>query len=283
MTASVPILMYHDVAERPPAATRRLSVSPGLLEQQLEFLVEHGYTGVSFSDLVGAFQTGASLPDKPVVLTFDDGYAGVALDAGPLLRKFDFPATVFVTTGWVDGEPLIGARVPPNQMLSWTQIRALAGSGIEIGAHSHSHPELDQLTDVELCRELGLGRALLEDCIGAPVHALAYPFGYSNPRVQQAARAAGYRCAAVVRNRRATPYDDPFVIPRLTIRRTVDQGTFGAIVTGRPGDVFYRDRLLTAGWACVRRARWAAKRIFTADYQAIAATALSRVARSPQS
>lgn len=260
MIESVPILMYHDVAEHPPAATRRLSVSPGSFERQLEFLAEQGYTGLSFSDLVQAFASGGQLPGKPVVLTFDDGYAGVARQAFPIMQRFGFPATVFVTTGWVDGEPPTRTRAP-GEMMTWAQIRELSAAGIEIGAHSHSHPELDQLADVELCRELGLGRALLEDCIGGPVHALAYPFGYSNPGVRRAARAAGYRCAAVVRNLRATPDADPFMVPRLTIRRRLDHAAFSAAVTDSDGEVFYRDRLLTSGWAYVRRTRSAIKRL----------------------
>lgn len=272
MTASVPILMYHDVAERPPAATRRLSVNPWAFEHQLGFLVDHGYMGVRFSDLVQAFATGAALPANPVVLTFDDGYAGVARYALPVLQEFGFPATVFVTTGWVDGEPPVGRCAPPSEMLSWAQIRELSAAGIEIGAHSHSHPELDQLTEPDLRRELECGRALLEECIAAPVRALAYPFGYSNSRVRQAARAAGYRCAAAVRNLRATPETDPFMVPRLTIRRTVDQAAFAAIVTGRRGDMFYRDRLLTTGWAGVRHTRWAARRLVAHGFTHSSAT-----------
>lgn len=266
MTASIPILMYHDVAEHPPTATKRLSVSPGSFEQQLKFLVEQGYTGVSFGDLMQAVATGAALPARPVVLTFDDGYAGVAWYAAPLLRRFGFPATVFVTTGWVDGEPQAGGCAAPGDMLSWAQIRELSTTGIEIGAHSHSHPELDQLTETELRRELGFARQLLQDCIGRPVQSLAYPFGYSNPLVRQTARAAGYRCAAAVGNLRATPESDPFLVPRLTVRRRVDQVAFAAIVTGHRGDVFHRDRMLTTGWSYVRRIRGTAKRLLHNDF-----------------
>ena len=81
---------------------------------------------------------------------------------------------------------------------------------------------------------------------------LAYPYGYSSTRVRLAARAAGYRCAAAVRNVRATPSDDLFMLPRLTIRRVTDQTVFAAVMTGSDGRVFRRDRLLTAGWASVR-------------------------------
>ena len=259
MTESVPILMYHAVSEHPRAATRRLSVTPRSLEEQLAFLVDHGFTGMTFSDLADAFRTGRAVPKRPVVLTFDDGYADFAREAWPILRRYEFPATVFVTTGWIaDAGPHAAGR-PLDRMLDWAQIRELAMAGIEIGAHSHSHPQLDQLDDASLCRELGDSRALLEEGIHAPVRTLAYPFGYSSNRVRLAARASGYRCAAAVRNLRATPSDDPFMLPRLTIRRSTDQTAFAAVVTGSDGPVLRHDRLLTAGWASVRGTRRAAK------------------------
>jgi peptidoglycan/xylan/chitin deacetylase (PgdA/CDA1 family) len=259
MTESVPILMYHAVAENPSAATRRLSVTPRSLDEQIAFLVDRGFTGMTFSDLADAFETGKALPKRPVVLTFDDGYADFARAAWPILRRYDFPATVFVTTGWISDAGPRAAGTPLDRMLSWAQVRELGAAGIEVGAHSHSHPELDQIADVTLREELCVGLALIEDCIGAPVRALAYPFGYSSPRVRLAARAAGYRCAAAVRNVRATPSDDIFMLPRLTIRRSTTHIVFTSAVNGGDKRIFRRDRLLTAGWAPVRSARRAGK------------------------
>ncbi|MCW2686212.1 MAG: putative xylanase/chitin deacetylase, partial [Mycobacterium sp.] len=86
MTQSVPILMYHAVADSPSAATRRLSVTPRSLDEQIAFLVDHGFTGMTFADLADAFETGRALPERPVVLTFDDGYADFAEAARPILR-----------------------------------------------------------------------------------------------------------------------------------------------------------------------------------------------------
>lgn len=251
--------MYHSVAENPSAATRRLSVTTSSLEEQIAFLVDRAFTGMTFSDLADAFETGKALPERPVVLTFDDGYADFASAAWPVLRRYGFPATVFVTSGWIADSGPYAAGMPPDQMLNRVQVRELAAAGIEIGAHSHSHPQLDQLAQAALCEELRVGRVLLEDCIDAPVRALAYPFGYSTPRVRLAARAAGYRCAAAVRNVRATPSDDIFMLPRLTICRSTDQMAFASIMAGRDTRVFWRDRLLTAGWASVRAARRAGK------------------------
>jgi peptidoglycan/xylan/chitin deacetylase (PgdA/CDA1 family) len=261
MTESVPILMYHAVAEHPPAATRRLSVTPRALDEQLGFLVDQGFTAVTFSDLADAYLTGRTLPKRPVVLTFDDGYADFAREALPRLQRHGVPATVFVTTGWIADAGPHAAGSPLDRMMDWAQVRELAAANIEIAAHSHSHPQLDQLDDATLCRELGDSRALLEERTGIPVRALAYPYGYSSRRVRLAARAAGYRCAAAVRNLRATPSDDLFMLPRLTIRRSTHQAEFASVVTGSDSRAFRRDRVLTAGWASVRGARRAAKRV----------------------
>jgi peptidoglycan/xylan/chitin deacetylase (PgdA/CDA1 family) len=259
MSTSVPILMYHSVALEPPEATRRLAVLPALFESQVAYLANNGYTGLTFSDLAEAFRTGAPLPDRPVVLTFDDGYADFAREAWPTLRRHDFRATVFVTTGWVADAGQKAAGNPLDSMMSWAQVGELSDAGIEMAAHSHSHPQLDQLSDDDLRYELGHSKALLEDAIGGPVRALAYPYGYSSTRVRLAARSVGYRYAASVRNLRATPSEDLFTVPRLTIRRSTDMATFADVVAG--ADVFRRDRLLTAGYACVRGARRAAKRV----------------------
>jgi peptidoglycan/xylan/chitin deacetylase (PgdA/CDA1 family) len=261
MTSSVPILMYHSVAECPPPTTRRLSVSPDSFAEHVAFLVEHGFTGMTFSDLADAFEAGRPLPKRPVVLTFDDGYADFATEAWPILRRHDFPATVFVTTGWLADAGSNAAGRPLDTMLNRAQVHALATAGIEIGAHSHSHPKLDQLPDALIHQELEESREWLEECTGAPVTALAYPFGYSSRRVRIVARAAGYRCAAAVRNVRATSSDDPFILPRLTIRRSTNRKTFAEIMAGGGNRIFLRDRLLTAGWGSVRNVRKAGKRV----------------------
>ncbi len=261
MTGSVPILMYHSVAARPGVATRRLSVSPQAFADQIGLLADQGFTALTFGELARRYRTGSAIPNRPVVLTFDDGYADFAEVAWPILERHDFAATVFVTTGWLSGAGADAAGLPPDRMLDWAQLRELAAGGIEVAAHSHSHAQLDQLEDGRLQGELTDSRALLEDGLASPVEALAYPYGYSDPRVRSAARAAGYRCAASVRNVRSASSDDLYMLPRLTIRRTTDLNTFAAILAGADRTIFRRDRLLTAGWASVRGARKAARQL----------------------
>lgn len=252
----VPILMYHEVAVRPDTKSR-LAVPPASFAAQLAYLHNVGFTTLTFADAAAALAgDGSRLPERPVVLTFDDGFADFHRQALPLLRQYGFTATVFVTTGWIaDAGPHAAGR-RPAPMLCWTQIREAAAAGVEIGAHSHAHPQLDQITQSRLRDELRGSKALLEDGIGRAVPSLAYPFGYSNARVRQAVRAAGYGHACAVANAVAGPAQDRLTLPRLTVRASIGPATFAHIVRGSNHSMIYRkDHALTKGWAVVRRSR----------------------------
>jgi peptidoglycan/xylan/chitin deacetylase (PgdA/CDA1 family) len=293
----VPILMYHEITSRPTLAGH-LAVTPDEFAEQLAYLTASGYTTLTAADLVQgmapavagpgqrapavaepdqrapawgeAGQAVAGLPRqwpaKPVVLTFDDGFADFHDAALPLLDRHGFTATLFVTTGWVAGGEVTeagttvrGSRAgsrAPRGMLCWSQIAEAASVGIEIGAHSHRHPQLDQLGGDLLRVELEVSKAVLEDRLGKPVTGLAYPFGYSNLHVRAAASAARYRYACAVGNRLAGDHADPFALPRLTIGRWIRMQSFSRIVRGErlpPEILAYR--AMTKGWAAVRRAR----------------------------
>jgi peptidoglycan/xylan/chitin deacetylase (PgdA/CDA1 family) len=255
----IPILMYHAVSDDPSAATRGLSVRPGMLAAQLAILQAENFTPLSFTGVARAIHNGDALPERPIVLTFDDGYADFHREALPLLAGYGFPATVFVTTGWVSDAGADAAGTPLDRMLSWSQIDELHSAGIEVAAHSHSHAQLDQLPAGPLESELRTSKSLLEDRLGREVVTLAYPYGYSSPRVRDAVRAAGYRHAAAVSNSILRAGGDPLALPRLTIRRSTDLQTFRRIVHGDGiARVFLTDRVLTKGFAVVRRSRYAA-------------------------
>lgn len=99
----VPILMYHSISDRPNAETRPLAVRPSAFAEQLSYLKENGFTPLTVADLVASLHrnNGRSIPERPVVVTFDDGYADFHSEALPVLERHDFPATVFLTSGWV--------------------------------------------------------------------------------------------------------------------------------------------------------------------------------------
>ena len=254
----VPVLMYHEITSS-PSGSARLAVSPRSFAAQLAYLQEAGFSGVTAGQLAAALADRTPLPPRPVVLTFDDGFADFHQVALPILQKYGFTATLFMTTGWIrDAERR--AVSPPGVMLTWSQLAEVAAAGIEVGGHTHQHPQLDQLTARVAREELAASRRLLEDGLGACVAGMAYPFGYSNASVRRLTADVGYSYAYAVANRRAGPRADRYALPRLTVSRSTRLSTYRQIAECRNLRViFLKDRSLTKAWALARRARGAAR------------------------
>ncbi|MFI1355415.1 polysaccharide deacetylase family protein [Streptomyces sp. NPDC020898] len=252
--ARVPILMYHSVATAPNDATRALSVAPEAFAEQLAVLADQGFTPVNTADLAASWRSGRPLPARPLLITFDDGYEGVHRHALPVLAKHGFPSTLFVSTGWLRGPYDTGGGL--DTMLDWDQVRELAGNGVEIGGHSHTHPQLDQLDDDALRFELTRCREVVAGELAAVPVSFAYPYGYSSRRVRQAVRAAGFAQALAVGNSLARREQGPYALRRVTVRRSTGIEEFARLAEGRSiAREFARDRALTKGYAMVRRAR----------------------------
>ncbi|MFD8302314.1 polysaccharide deacetylase family protein [Streptomyces sp. NPDC059690] len=250
----VPILMYHSVATAPNDATRALSVAPEAFAEQMAVIDDLGLTPVDTGDLAANWRSGRSLPPHPVLITFDDGYEGVHRHALPVLAKHGFAATLFVSTGWIRGAYDTGDAL--DTMLDWDQVRELAAAGVEIGGHSHTHPQLDQLDDARLRHELIHCRDIVTDELGTTPVSFAYPYGYSSRRVREAVRETGYAQALAVGNGLARRRQGPYALQRVTVRRGTGIEEFERLVEGRSiARTFARDRALTKGYAMVRRAR----------------------------
>ncbi|MEU3827283.1 polysaccharide deacetylase family protein [Streptomyces sp. NPDC029080] len=252
--APVPILMYHSVAADPNDATRVLSVAPEAFAEQMALIGGLGMTPLTTAGLAAHWRSGRPLPARPVLITFDDGYEGVHRHALPVLAEHGFPATLFVSTGWIRGDHDTGGGL--DTMLDWRQVRELAATGVEIGGHSHTHPRLDGLDDARLRAELDLCTRIVGAELGAAPVSFAYPYGYSSRRVRQAVRAAGYAQALAVGNALARRRQGPYALERLTVRRSTGAEEFERLLLGRAvARTFAGDRALTKGYALVRRAR----------------------------
>jgi peptidoglycan/xylan/chitin deacetylase (PgdA/CDA1 family) len=253
---AVPILMYHEIASRSETESH-LAVPPDAFAAQLACLQEDGFQTITVEELLKITADDEhAFPDRRIVLTFDDGFADFHSRATPMLMQYGFRATVFVTTGWVEdeGPPPVGRR--PGRMMSWTQVQEVVAAGMEVGAHSHLHYQLDQLPERLLYEELYSSKSKLENILGSAVHGLAYPFGYSNARVRVMAEAAGYMYGCAVGNLLMSPVPDRFALPRLTIRRSTDIGVFRQLVRGKGlSRIFLKDRAMTKAFAIVRRTK----------------------------
>ena len=254
MNVPVPILMYHAVSTTPSDATRALSVAPEAFAEQMALLGDRGFTPVGTARLAECWRSGGPLPERPVLITFDDGYEGVHRHALPVLAKHGFASTLFVSTGWLRGAYDTGGGL--DEMLDWDQVRELAGADVEIGGHSHTHPQLDQLTDDELWFELPRCREIIADELGVRPASFAYPYGYSSRRVRRIVREAGFAQSLAVGNGLARRRQGPYALQRVTVRRSTGIEEFERLVEGRAiARAFARDRALTKGYALVRRAR----------------------------
>ncbi|MFF3502821.1 polysaccharide deacetylase family protein [Streptomyces sp. NPDC003247] len=252
--ARVPILMYHAVAAEPNDATRALSVTPEAFAEQMGLVADRGLTPLTTAGLAARWRSGRPLPDRPVLITFDDGYEGVHRHALPALARHGFPATLFVSTGWIRGAYDTGGGL--DTMLDWPQVRELADAGVEIGGHSHTHPQLDQVDDGTLRAELTRCRDIVADELGALPVSFAYPYGYSSRRVRTAVRENGFAQALAVGNSLARRTQGPYALRRVTVRRGTGAEEFERLLDGRAvARAFARDRALTKGYAVVRRTR----------------------------
>lgn len=209
----VPILMYHHIATPPPDANairRDLSVSPARFEEQLRYLKGAGYTSITLKDLVYHMALGWPLPERPVILTFDDGYRDAYTFAYPLLKKYGFVGAFFLVTAPIDQEN--------PEYLAWEHVVRMYEGGMEFGAHSYTHPDLrGKSVDYIVWQVVGSKEAI-EARIGEPVRFFAYPSGLYDQLVVDVLRSAHFWGAVLTQDSNPVRSDSLFYIPRIRIR-----------------------------------------------------------------
>jgi peptidoglycan/xylan/chitin deacetylase (PgdA/CDA1 family) len=243
----IPVLGYHSISDERRDGTLRWSVSPGDFDEQMALLRQRGCSPLTVSGYADLLRRKVALPPRPVLVTFDDGYADLVTTALPILRRYGIAATGYVIT----------SRVGVRPSLHWDEIRELRAAGIEIGSHSHTHRPLDCLR-ADLPRETGLSRRILEDRLGDAVLSFAYPYGYHSTAVRRAVRQAGFTSACAVKNAFSHPGDDPFAIARVLVQRDTGNAGIDELLDGRGWPIAWTgERLRTRGWRAYRRTRYA--------------------------
>lgn len=252
---NIPILMYHSISSCANPKFVQFAVPPTRFAEQMAYLLTHGYTPMTVTQYVDAIaQQTALLPEKPVILTFDDGMADFFTEALPILKQYTFPATLYITTAFVNGTCswLRREGEATRPMLTWEHIAQIQAAGIECGAHSHTHPQLDMLSSSAAQYEIMTSKKLLEDALGQRITSFAYPYGYYTATTQRLVQAAGYTSACAVRYTRNAVSTNPFALTRLMVKPTTDTEEFAALLTGRRT---YRTTLFTT-YARVRTPLW---------------------------
>src|SRR5579862_9742762 len=203
---AIPVLVYHSISEVPAAGQEAFTVRPARFAEHVAAIADSGRVPLTITGLGMALRGERALPAKAVAITFDDGFDDT-LAAVEMLAAANVASTVFVTTdriGRVDG-------VAPSV------IEGLIALDAEIGAHTVSHPYLDELGPGQARTEIAGSKRVLEDRFQHPVASFAYPHGAYDRGVRQAVVDAGFSVAAAVKNALSHPADDPFAIARWTV------------------------------------------------------------------
>ncbi len=209
----VPILMYHYLSELPADADglrRNLTVVPEMFEAQLQYLKENGYQTVLLRDLYDALALGKPLPEKPIVITVDDGYKDALTHALPLLQKYGFVAEFFVLA--------TPAHYEAEAYMTWADMREMAEAGMSIQGHGRDHYDLrGRSIEFLVYQVLGIKEAV-EAHTARPVVFFCYPSGKYDDNVIAVLESAGYLGAVTVEWGATQRLDNRYTWPRIRVQ-----------------------------------------------------------------
>jgi peptidoglycan/xylan/chitin deacetylase (PgdA/CDA1 family) len=227
----VPILTYHwftDNKHMGPTKWSHLGLTPDEFVSQMYYLWQKGFHTISLDDLATHLLEHTPLPEKPIIITFDDGYEDFFHHAYPILRRFNLTATVFLVSSLVGQTNLWDQKIgePVRKLLKWEQIKELGGHGISFGSHTCSHPDLTQLTPDHVRREIADSRTTIAQKIGKPVTFFSYPYGEWNETIRQMVIESGYIGACSITPKdQSLLRDDIYALSRITV--CGDEGMLG--------------------------------------------------------
>ncbi|MEE9616340.1 MAG: polysaccharide deacetylase family protein [Anaerolineae bacterium] len=211
--AQVPILMYHYVSELPPNPDiyrRDLTVLPENFQAQLQYLAEAGYHTITLTDLYLHLTQGYPLPEKPIVLTFDDGYRDAYEIVFPLLLDYGFTGTFFVLA--------TPAHFEWSEYITWAQMKEMSDAGMEIQSHGRDHVDLrNRSYDYLVYQTMGIQEAL-QYHTGRLPRFFCYPSGRYDANLIAVLKSVGYWGAVTTEWGRTHTREGLFELPRLRIR-----------------------------------------------------------------
>lgn len=254
----IPVLLYHSVGEDCAPAYRRWLVKPQEFDAQLHALSERGYRPITVADLAQMRRSSRPVPPRSCLITFDDGLGDFAESAMPILATHGMPATLYVVSGFVGATSrwLTDLGEGERPMLDWQGLRDLSKAGIEIGAHTVSHPELDTLSNGRAVMEIRDSKRMLEDGLGHAVTTFAYPHGYASPATRRIVEGAGFHAACRVRHALSSQSENLFALSRFIVSSEETPEKLIDLIEGDALPVAPSlERLVGIGWRAARRLR----------------------------
>jgi peptidoglycan/xylan/chitin deacetylase (PgdA/CDA1 family) len=253
--SETPILLYHSVCADPPGWIAPYTVSPETFSAHLDAVRASGRQPLTVSQYADGLRGTASLPPAAVLITFDDGFTDFADNALPALADRKMPSTLYVTTGSL-ADRRQESVLPPARMLHSTDLPGLEAAGVEIGAHSHTHRQMDILPAAEVRHELSLSGTLLAQTLGHDIRSFAYPHGYWRRQILPQVKEAGFDSACAVGNSLSSAKEQMMALPRLMVMAHTDTQALAAWLAGSRPPVTSRSyRASALAWRLYRRAR----------------------------
>ncbi|MGB2927294.1 MAG: polysaccharide deacetylase family protein [Desulfobacterales bacterium] len=213
---TVPVLSYYRLSKNKPS---KIAITQDDFKAQMKYLKENGYHVITLDQLLGFLDYQEQIPEKSVAITFDDGWISVYDIAFPILKKYCFPATIFIYTDFIGG----------GKAMSWKQIKELSEAGFDIQCQTKTHRDLTVLKEKEsfkeyfksLEMEISYPKKLIKKKLNKECKCLAYPYGITNNLVIAMLKKHGYRAAFTVDNR-----SNPFFIDKYKINRSAIYGEY---------------------------------------------------------
>lgn len=244
----IPILMYHSISDVKEHSHPyyHVNTSPAIFNAHMKYLHESNYSVINLQDLENSFDTRDS--SQYVVITFDDGFRDFFTTAFPILKKYNFSATVFLPTGFIDNER---SSFKDKECMTWNEVRQLSKDGIIFGSHTVSHPQLKILSSKEIENEIKTSKNKIEDEIGITVKSFCHPYAFPEDKeygitLRMLLKKCRYINGVTTKIGTANKSQDKYFYPRLPANSDDDIAFFEAKLQGaynwlsKPQSIFKR-------------------------------------------